>query len=169
MQYKQRALRLLALPLAAGALLAAQAGGSAPSGTLTISGDVTSVTLTAADLATMPRQTLAIQEPEGETSYEGVALQEVLKKAGVAFGRELRGKALAGYVLAEARDGYQVVFSLGELDADLGGARIVVADKRAGKPLFAYQGPLRLVVATDKRPARSVRMLERLQVVRLRK
>ncbi|HWC00832.1 MAG TPA: molybdopterin-dependent oxidoreductase [Bryobacteraceae bacterium] len=169
MQYKQRALRLLALPLAAGALLAAQAGGSAPSGTLTISGDVTSVTLTAADLATMPRQTLAIQEPEGETSYEGVALQEVLKKAGVAFGRELRGKALAGYVLAEARDGYQVVFSLGELDADLGGARIIVADKRAGKPLFAYQGPLRLVVATDKRPARSVRMLERLQVVRLRK
>ena len=29
---------------------------------------------------------------------------------------KLLGKALAGYVLAEANDGYQVVFSLGELD-----------------------------------------------------
>jgi hypothetical protein len=81
----------------------------------------------------------------------------------------MRGKALAGYLLASAKDGYQVVFSLGELDPGLGGARVIVADKRDGKPLFGYQGPLRLVVSTDKAPARSIRMLERLEVVKLRK
>ena len=37
-----------------------------------------------------------------ETVYEGVWLHEVLKKAGVPQGSELRGKALAGYVLAQA-------------------------------------------------------------------
>lgn len=81
----------------------------------------------------------------------------------------MRGKALASYLLAGARDGYQVVFSLGELDPGVGGARVIVADQRDGKPLSAQQGPIRLVVSSDKRPARSVRMVERLHVVQLRK
>ena len=54
--------------------------------------------------------------------------------------------------------------SVGELDPDLGGARIIVADKRDGKPLFEYQGPFRLVIPADKEGARSVLMLERLEV-----
>jgi DMSO/TMAO reductase YedYZ molybdopterin-dependent catalytic subunit len=111
-----------------------------------------------------------IAEQDGaKTTYEGVALQEILKKAGVAFGRQMRGKALAGYVLAEAADGYAVAFSLGELDPDLGGEKIIVADKRDGKPLFQYQGPARLVIPADKEGARSVRMLQKLEVVALRK
>jgi hypothetical protein len=35
--------------------------------------------------------------------------------------------------------------------------------------LFEYQGPLRLVCASDKAGARSIRMLENIEVVRLRK
>jgi hypothetical protein len=38
-----------------------------------------------------------------------------------------------------------------------------------GTPLFDYQGPLRIVAPGDKRGARSVRMLERIDIVRLRK
>jgi hypothetical protein len=138
---------------------------------LTIAGDVSaSVTLTAEDFAKMPRESVSVQDQDGsQISYEGVPLAEVLKKAGVSFGHDMRGKALAGYLLASAKDGYQVVFSLGELDPGLGGARVIVADKRDGKPLFGYQGPLRLVVATDKAPARSIRMLEKLEIVKLRK
>jgi hypothetical protein len=118
----------------------------------------------------MPREHVDLTEQDGEkTTYEGVSLQEILKKAGIPFGRQMRGKALAGYVLAEAKDGYAVVFSLGELDPDLGGARVIVADKRDGKSLFEYQGPFRLVIPADKEGARSVRMLERLEVARLRK
>ena len=156
------------------ALLAAPAGAQNDpvlEARLTVTGDTaTTLSLGAADLARMPRETAAMEEPGRESAKcEGVPVQAVLEKAGVRFGSPLRGKALAGYVLASARDGYQVVFSLGEVDAGLGGARIIVADRCDGKPLAGDRGPLRLVVATDKRPARSVRMLERLQVVQLRK
>jgi DMSO/TMAO reductase YedYZ molybdopterin-dependent catalytic subunit len=139
--------------------------------TITVAGDVsTPLTLTADDLAQLPRESVEIEEQGGEkVTYEGVPLQEILQAAGIAFGREMRGKALAGYVLASARDGYEVVFGLGELDPGLGGTRILVADRRDGKALFPYQGPIRLVVPADKEGARSVRMLEKLQVVKLRK
>jgi hypothetical protein len=46
---------------------------------------------------------------------------------------------------------------------------VIIADKRDGKPLFEYQGPLRLVCPNDKAGARSVRMLETLEFVRLLK
>src|SRR5215831_20167930 len=59
------------------------------------------LTLTADDLAKMPRASVKTTSNGMETVYEGVWLHEVLKKAGVPQGGELRGKALAGYVLAE--------------------------------------------------------------------
>jgi hypothetical protein len=93
----------------------------------------------------------------------------LLKKAGAPLGSELRGNAVATYVTAVATDGYQVLFSLGELDPDLTSNQIIVADTVDGKPLFAYQGPLRIVAPKDSRSARSLRMLERLDVVRLKK
>lgn len=146
-------------------------GSAFAQGALTINGDVpASVTLKAEDLAQLPRVTVAVTDQDGsKVSYEGVALQEVLKKAGLALGKELRGKALDGYVLAKAHDGYEVLFSLGELGADFGNASIIVADKRDGKALFGYQGPLRLVCPNDKAGARSVRMLETIEVVHLKK
>jgi DMSO/TMAO reductase YedYZ molybdopterin-dependent catalytic subunit len=157
-------------PVLCCAALTAQTALQTPD-TLTVDGDITAtLTLTVSDLAKMPRETVSLAEPDGsKTAYEGVPLLEILKKAGLPFGKEMRGKALAGYLLVEARDGYQVVFSLGELDPDLAGSRVIVADRRDGKPLLIQQGPMRLVVATDKRPARSVRMVERLHIVRLRK
>jgi DMSO/TMAO reductase YedYZ molybdopterin-dependent catalytic subunit len=145
----------------------------APSGpaTLVVSGDVaTPLTLKAEDLAAMLREKASIPEQDGtEVEYEGVPLREVLKRAGAPLGGQLRGKALASYVLAKAHDGYQVVFALGEIDAQFGNEQIIVADKRDGKPLFGYQGPFRLVCPHDKAGARSVRMLETLEIVRLQK
>ncbi len=139
--------------------------------TLTITGDIAApVTLKAEDLAAMPREKVSISEEDGtKVEYEGVPLREILKKAGAPLGNQLRGKALASYVLAKAQDGYQVVFALGELDQAFANEQILVADKRDGKPLFEYQGPFRIVCPNDKAGARSVRMLETLQVVRLAK
>jgi DMSO/TMAO reductase YedYZ molybdopterin-dependent catalytic subunit len=168
MKQRQR----ISLSIAALLLSALQmAGQSAQEPKLAVTGDVpTPLALSASDLAAMPREHVEMTEQDGEkTTYEGVALQEILKKAGLPFGRQMRGKALAGYVLAEAKDGYAVAFSLGELDPDLGGTRVLVADKRDSKPLFEYQGPVRLVIPADKEGARSVRMLEKLEVVKLRK
>jgi DMSO/TMAO reductase YedYZ molybdopterin-dependent catalytic subunit len=125
--------------------------------------------LSGEDLAKMPRATVRTSSNGMETVYEGVWLHEVLKQAGVPQGGELRGKALAGYILAEASDGYQVVFSLGEVDPAFIDNEILLADTANGKPLFGAQGRFRLVVPKDKPGARSVRMLTRIEVVQLRK
>jgi DMSO/TMAO reductase YedYZ molybdopterin-dependent catalytic subunit len=138
--------------------------------TLQVTGAVKqALTLSAEDLAKMPRATVRTTSNGMETVYEGVWLHEVLKKAGVPQGSELRGKALTSYVLAEGQDGYQVVFSLGELDPSFIDNEILLADTANGKPLFGAQGRFRLVVPKDKPGARSIRMLTRIEVVRVRK
>jgi DMSO/TMAO reductase YedYZ molybdopterin-dependent catalytic subunit len=127
------------------------------------------LTLSADDLAKMPRATVHTTSSGIETVYEGVWLHEVLKKAGVAQGGELRGKALTNYVLAEAQDGYQVLFSLAELDPAFIDNEILLADTANGKALFGAQGRFRLVVPKDKPGARSIRMLTKIEVVQVRK
>jgi DMSO/TMAO reductase YedYZ molybdopterin-dependent catalytic subunit len=136
-----------------------------------VKGDVaTPLSLTADDLAKLPRETATVPAPDGaKIVYEGVTLFEVLQKAGAPLGKQLRGKAMATYVLARASDGYQVAFTLGEVDPQFGNATILVADKRDGKPLPDKQGPFRIVCPNDKEGARSIRMLESLEVVRLAK
>jgi DMSO/TMAO reductase YedYZ molybdopterin-dependent catalytic subunit len=141
---------------------------AAPAETLVIAGDVTqALTITTADLKAMPRTTVAVTEEGRQISYEGVLVGELLKRAGAPVGRDLSGKAVATYVRASAKDGYQVVFSLAELDPGFTPNDIIVADSIDGKPLFDYQGPFRIVAPHDKRGARSIRMLQRLEVVRL--
>jgi DMSO/TMAO reductase YedYZ molybdopterin-dependent catalytic subunit len=137
---------------------------------LTVTGDVaTSLTLSAADLKTLPRTKVEVKDEGRVVTYEGVLVGEILKQAGVPLGDNLRGNAVATYVSARAADGYQVVFSLPELDNAFTSNDIIVADTIDGKPLFAYQGPWRIVAPKDSRGARSIRMLERIEVVRLRK
>ena len=158
--------RRLFLGLMAAGLLPAQ--DSQP--TLQVTGAVKqALTLSADDLAKMPRATVKTTSGGMETLYDGVWLHEVLKKAGVPLGSELRGKALSSYVIAEAQDGYQVVFSLGELDPSFIDNEILLADTANGKPLFGAQGRFRLVVPKDKPGARSIRMLTKIEVVQVRK
>jgi hypothetical protein len=161
-------IRFLAALAAFVALVFAQAP-AAPA--LSIQGDVPmALSLTADDLAKMPRETASVPAADGsKIVYEGVQLRELLAKAGAPFGKKLRGKVLSTYVLAKATDGYQVLFTLGELDPDFGNESVLLADKRDGKPLPEKQGPFRLVCPNDHEGARSVRMLETLQVVQLAK
>ena|SRR5579871_6855872 len=98
-------------------------------------------------------------------TYNGVPLQELLKEAGIPTGENLRGKALTTCIIVSASDGYQVVFSLAELDEGIGNVQVLVADSEDGKPLGDKAGPLRLVVPSDKRPARWVRMVKSIKVV----
>jgi len=160
----------IALPILFSACLSF-AQTTAATNTLVISGDIpATITLKVEDIAAMPHESATVTEEDGsKVVYEGVPLRDILTKAGATLGKQLRGKNLASYVLAKAHDGYQVLFSVGELDQSFGNTSILIADKRDGKPLFEYQGPLRLVCASDKAGARSVRMLENIEVVRLRK
>jgi hypothetical protein len=142
-----------------------------PAAVLAVQGEIPSpLSLTADDLAKLPRETASVPAPDGtRIVYEGVTLLSILQKAGAPFGKQLRGKVLSSYVLAKAMDGYQVMFTLGELDPDFGNESILVADKRDGKPLPDKQGTFRLVCPNDHEGARSVRMLQTLEVVRLAK
>jgi hypothetical protein len=137
-------------------------------GELRISGDVaTPLTLSASNLKNMPRQTLKVVNPheKKEENYEGVAVQELLRRAGVPQNGKLRGPAMAVYVVAEASDGYRVVYSLAELDSDFQDSEVIVADTLNGLPLGEKQGPFKMVAPHDKRPARWVRMLKSLTVL----
>ncbi|HTB19287.1 MAG TPA: molybdopterin-dependent oxidoreductase, partial [Bryobacteraceae bacterium] len=151
--------RMLSVFVLISGILFAQAP---PAAVLAIQGDIpTPLSLTSDDLAKLPRQTVSVPAPDGsKIVYEGVTLLDVMQKAGAPLGKQLRGKALASYVLAKAHDGYQVTFTLGELDPQFGNESILVADQRDGKPLPDKQGPFRLVCPNDKEGARSVRMLE---------
>jgi hypothetical protein len=108
----------------------------------------------------MPRATASTTNNGVTTAWEGVWLSEVLKRAGVGPGVDM-----PGYVVATALDGYQILFSLGELDPTVTEGQYLVADRANGKPLTGRDGSFRLVVAKDIRGLRSVRQLAKLEVV----
>jgi DMSO/TMAO reductase YedYZ molybdopterin-dependent catalytic subunit len=142
---------------------------AAPAAELRINGAVaTPLVLTVADLKKMPRKTLSVLNPHNkkQETYEGVLLEELLRRAGVPQGEQLRGASMATYVLAEAEDGYRVIFSLAELDSRILESEVIVADTMDGAPIGPKQGPFRLVAPHEKRPARWVRMLKSITVVR---
>lgn len=144
----------------------AASGGAA----LSVTGDVKNpLSLSLETLRQMPRKTVHVSNEHAQEDevYEGVPLAELLKQAGVPAGAQIRGKVMATYVLAQGADGYQVLFSLAELDSDFQNSQVLVADTSDGKPINDKLGPLRLVVPQDKRPARWVRMLQSIKVVRL--
>jgi DMSO/TMAO reductase YedYZ molybdopterin-dependent catalytic subunit len=128
----------------------------------------TPLVLTVVDLKKMPRKTLTVVNPHDNKTetYEGVLLEELLRRAGAPQGEQLRGSSMAIYVIAEAEDAYRVVFSLAELDSGIIESEVIVADTMDGAPLAAKQGPFRLVAPHEKRPARWVRMLKSITVVR---
>ena len=161
---------VVGLLLSAASHVCAQAApGTATVAELRIGGEVsTPLALSVADLKKMPRKTLSVVNPHDHKSetYEGVLLEELLKRAGVAQGEKLRGALMATYVIAEAEDGYRVVFSLAELDSGFVDSEVIVADTLNGESLAPKQGPFRLVAPHEKRPARWVRMLKSITVVR---
>jgi hypothetical protein len=135
---------------------------------LRVEGEVpTPLRLTSLQMAQLPRQTVQAKGHDGKDSrYDGVALYEILKKAGLPQGKELRGKAVALYLVAEATDGYRAVFALPELDPDFTDRVILLADHRDGQPLSAKEGPLQIVVPGEKRHSRWVRQVVVLQIGR---
>ena len=121
--------------------------------------------LSFADLARFPRHSLRATDELGKESlFEGVLVAEILKSAGVKFGKELRRKRLADYVLAETADAYRVVFALPEFDPSFKQTLVLLADRRDGNPLGESDGQLRLIIPHEKRYARWVRHLVALHV-----
>ncbi|WJS93287.1 molybdopterin-dependent oxidoreductase [Flavobacterium johnsoniae] len=115
------------------------------------------LSISASDFAKIPHVQASMKNREGKLQeYSGVPIIEILKQAGVTLGKELKGENLTKYMLVRGSDGYEVVFSLVELDPAFTNRIIILADMKDGKPLENGVGPFRLVVPEENRPARSV-------------
>jgi len=119
---------------------------------------------TAATLAALPHKTLNVynEHAKANQTYSGVPLIDLLTKLGVP--EKPRGKDFRLYLVAEGSDGYQVVYSIGEVAPDVHDGDVIVADSLDGKPLPG-NGPLQLVATGEKRPARWVRNLDAIRVL----
>jgi hypothetical protein len=123
-------------------------------------------TLTTADLAAMPHVQVTTRAHGQTHVYDGVMLGDVLARVGAPRGEAIKGPELATVVRFTARDGYQVVLDLAQTDPVTRASRVIVADREAGAPL-KDDGPFRLVIEDDLRPARSARQIEKIEVLRL--
>ena len=117
------------------------------------------IALTAAVLAPVQRISVSATAHGKTATYEGYDLAAILKAVGADPVASVRGKRLVESVLVSAADNYRVRFSLSELDPTLGNHQVLLVDRENGGPLSAGDGPWRLVVPSDKRPARWVRQV----------
>jgi hypothetical protein len=108
-------------------------------------------------------------------TFSCVPLVSLLKAAGVETDfvmkpggdPNVKNPQLRQAVVVTGRDGYTVVFSLGEILPAVGRRRVWVALEEDGQPLSDADGPVRLLVPDDKMPARGVHQIESIDVVDL--
>jgi hypothetical protein len=129
--------------------------------------DGQTATVDPVQLANLPRETVEFDIHGSIHRFEGPLLIDVVERVGAEKGRALRGAALGQAVIVEAADGYRVAYGLGELDAGTRPNRVILADRMDGQPLSAEDGPWRVIVEGDLRPARGVRQVTRIRVVDL--
>ncbi len=131
---------------------------------LTVVGlDGQTVVLSANDLAAMPRVESA-GAPQLAKRYRGPRLADILARVGAPSGKTLNGKAMRQFILVTGADGFAAVLSLAEVDPGMHQGVVILADEAAGAPLDAKDGPWRLVIDGDLKPARSVRNVVRVEL-----
>jgi hypothetical protein len=123
-----------------------------------------SVTLSIADLANLPRQTVKAMDHGNPATFEGVLLADVLAKVDLPLGEKFHSTGASYYLVVEAKDGYRATFAWAELDSTFMDRSVYVATKRDGKPLSDKDGPFQLVVPGEKRAARWVRQVTALRI-----
>jgi len=145
---------------------AAKAQTTEKQATVKVSGEViTPLELKLADLQQFPQTTVVRKDRDGKDhTYSGVILATILQKAGVTLGKDLRGENLTKYVKVEASDGYQIIFALAELDKDFTDRTIILATQVDGNPLAAGDGPFRIIVQDEKKPARCIKQVTAIKI-----
>lgn len=132
----------------------------------TVEGEVLKpLKLTADDLSKLKKAEVKAKDKDGkEHTFKGVRLVDILDSAGVTLGGQLRGENLAKYVLIKAVDGYEVIFSLPEVDPEFTGQTILLAYAVDGNPLPKGEGPFRIVAPNDKKHARWIREVSTIKI-----
>ncbi|MGA3098842.1 MAG: molybdopterin-dependent oxidoreductase [Bryobacteraceae bacterium] len=133
--------------------------------TLTVQGiGGKSVTLTAADLSSLPQQTVKATDRGTPATFGGVLLRDVLAKVDLPVGEKFHTTAVSYYLLVEAKDGYRAVFAYAEMDLAFMDKPVYLVTMRDGKPLSDHDGPFQIVTPGEKRPSRWVRQVTALRV-----
>ncbi len=96
--------------------------------------------------------------------YAGAPLGDLLALVGAPSDARLHGPVLDQVVVVTGSDGFYSVLSLAETSAAFRDQPVILADEEDGKPLDAKEGPFRLVIGGDLKPARSVRMVVSLEL-----
>ena len=137
---------------------------SAPAGPLKITYGDKAEEWTPTTLAALPHTTITVynEHAKANQTFTGVPLIDLLARLGVPS--KPRGKDFQLYVVAGGVDGYQVVYSLGEISPDVHDGTVLVADGVDGH-LLGNNGLLQLVATGEKRPARWVRNLIAIRVL----
>ena len=120
-----------------------------------------------AEFAALPHTTITVMIHGTARVFDGVPMLELLRRVKAPWGDTLTGKDLSDVVLVTCQDGYQVAFSLGEIDPGTAKGQVLIADRADGAPLDAHSGPFQVVVEDDARPARDARMVARIELIRL--
>jgi hypothetical protein len=139
--------------------------------TVVINGEAgQTVTLTAADLDVLPQGSVTLSHAGHSVTLTGARLDALLTKVDAPVGKGLHGPALADVVLVKGSDGYRVALALSDIDPTVRSETlmgpVILADKEDGKPL-GKDGPFRLAVGGDLKPARSARSVVEIDVLRL--
>lgn len=133
----------------------------------TVEGEVLRpLTLTAEDLSGLTPVEVTAKDRDGnEHVFKGVSLVNILDSAGVTLGSELRGENLVKYVLVKAVDGYEVIFSLPEIDPEFTDQTIILAYEVDGRALPQGEGPFRIIAPKDKKHARWIREITTIKIL----
>ncbi len=126
---------------------------------LTVDGKAT--TFSVADVRAMPQKTVKVhnEHTKMDETYTGVALGDLLAKAGFAVGQTTHRTMLRSYLQAAGTDKYWVLYSVTEIEgSEHEGDVIVATSMNDGKSLGA-DGNFKLVSTEDKKPQRWVRNL----------
>ncbi len=142
---------------------------SVPSTRLTIhTYDGKMLTFSPEELAALPHKSVAVfnAHTKGNETYSGVPLADLLAKAGVPLGENVRGKLFMIGIVATGTDSYSALYSLAEVDPVIHSGDVIVADTLDGKKLDK-DGMFKMVSSEDRRPARWVRNLTSVSVVKV--
>ena len=98
------------------------------------------------------RSDVRIEDSHGDvTVFHGLPLLDVLEQNGLdSKTMASQRKVASAVVVVTARDGYAVVFSVGELLMHRGDPRVFLAAETGAGPLPSNEGPVRLVVLGDR-------------------
>jgi len=161
------ALAALALP-PAGQAAPATVPAAVPAAVTVTGEDGKILTLGVRDLDALPQASATISHDGKIYGFKGALLYDVLRKAGAPLDKEMRGAALSDVVILTAADGYVVTLALSDLEPSIRPGKIILADATAEGAPLDKDGPFRLVIDGDLKPARSERSVVSIEVRRLR-